>query len=1042
MESSPRPTQRIHRKGVPTVAVPVMKKTMHPHPGFAERLSRVLPHPRGGCLVWILWALTSTLAMSAAEFPKVFNTQEETIPLVPAAEAVKRMHLPPGFQATLFAGEPDVQQPMAMTTDARGRLWVAENYTYSENPVNYHPNLRDRIVIFEDTDNDGHFDKRTVFWDQATRLTSIAVGFGGVYALCPPNLVFIPDHNQDDIPDGAPEVLLEGWNDFATRHTIVNGLKWGPDGWLYGRQGIQVTSEVGKPGSPKDQRARLNAGIWRFHPVTHQFDIVAEGTTNPWGHDWDDYGQLFFINTVIGHLWHVVPGAYYRRMYGEHFNPHLYELIEQTADHFHWDTREVWHEIRKIGVSPGTSQAGGGHAHCGFMIYLGDNWPAEYRNSAFAVNYHGKRVNHDVLERRGAGYVGKHAPDFLTFDDPWFRGIDLLYGPDGGVYLTDWSDIGECHDNEGIHRTSGRIYKITYGPPRPARSLDLSSLSVAALAGLQTHTNEWFSRQARTVLQARAARGVSMADAHSALRTQFDTAADVRHKLRALWTLHATGGADIPWLTKQLKHPEEHVRLWALRCLVDQRPAGSELLNELAQQAPRETSGLVLAFMASALRDAPLDSRWRLATALASRSDYAADATFPLLLWYGIQPAVLHAPEAATELALGSQIPKIRRFITRHLSEDWELHAPQIQKLVAALSAAGSANRAADLIEGMAEALRGRRKASAPLGWQTLVTSLEGKLPASTQKLLLEISTVFGDGRATGELREIVKNTAADLGARRHALEALTLSRADALLPLITPLLTEMEIAPDAIRALATLGTPETPSIVVNGFGSLRSPLARTEAINALSSRIPFAKALLDAIGAGKIGRKEVGPLQVRQLRSLEDVDITRRVSELWPEYRPLSADKQRLLTLYRARLTPETIAKASLEHGRSLFVQSCGACHKLFGEGGQIGPDLTGSDRKNLGYLLENILDPSAMVPESYRVSVITLRDDRVINGIVGASNDRLMVVQTPTERLTLERKEIESVKPSALSMMPEGLLEGLSENDQRDLIAYLQSR
>lgn len=1015
---------------------------MHPHPGLLERLTRVLRHAGGTLPVLLLCTLTSTQATGAADFPKVFNTQEETIPLVPAQEAVKRMHLPPGFQATLFAGEPEVQQPMAMTTDARGRLWVAENYSYAESAVNYQPTLRDRIVIFEDTDNDGHFDKRTVFWDQATRLTSIAVGFGGVYALCPPNLMFIPDHNHDDVPDSAPEVLLEGWNDFATRHTIVNGLKWGPDGWLYGRQGIQVTSEVGKPGSPKDQRARLNAGIWRFHPVTHQFDIVAEGTTNPWGHDWDDYGQLFFINTVIGHLWHTVPGAYFRRMYGEHFNPHLYELIEQTADHFHWDTREVWHEIRKIGVSPGTSQAGGGHAHCGFMIYLGDNWPAEYRNSAFAVNYHGKRVNHDLLERRGAGYVGKHAPDFLTMDDPWFRGIDLLYGPDGGVYLTDWSDIGECHDNDGIHRTSGRIYKITYGPSRPARPLDLNSLSNLELAGLQTHTNDWFVRQARTVLQTRAARGISMADTHPALRKQFETATDVRQKLRALWGLHVTGGADAPWLQQQLKHSEEHVRLWALRCLVDQRPAGSDLLAELAQRARQEPSGLVLAFMASALRDAPLDSRWPLATALASRSDYASDATFPLLLWYGIQPAVLHAPDTAAELALGAQIPKIRRFITRHLSEDWEQNAPQIQKLVAALTASGAAPRAADVIEGMAEALRGRRKAAAPQGWRAFVSSLEGKLPAATQKLLLEISAVFGDGRATDELRAIVKNTASDLGARRRALEALTLNRAEALQPLITPLLTEMEIAPDAIRALATLGAVETPSILLNAFGSLRSQSAKTEAVNALSSRVPFAKALLDAMGAGKIARKEVGPLQVRQLRSLNDPDITRRVTELWPEYRPVSADKQRLLTLYRARLTPATLEKASKEHGRSLFLQSCGACHKLFGEGGQIGPDLTGSDRKNLDYLLENILDPSAIVPENYRVSVITTRDDRVINGIVGTSTDRLMIVQTPTERLTLERKEIESVKPSTLSMMPEGLLEGLSENDQRDLIAYLLSR
>ena len=1013
-------------------------------------------HPQIRCCVrrskhwqiaWLTLSLPFCLALSApgaraTGFPKPFDTQVENIPIVPPSQAVGRFTLPPGFKATLFAGEPDVQQPMAITTDERGRLWVAENYTYSENPVNYHPDLRDRIVIFEDVDNDGHFDKRTVFWDQAKRLTSIAIGFGGVYALCPPNLVFVPDHNQDDVPDAAPEVLLEGWNDFSTRHTIVNGLKWGPDGWLYGRQGIQATSEVGKPGTPRDQRARLNAGIWRFHPITHQFEVVAEGTTNPWGHDWDDHGQLFFINTVIGHLWHVVPGAYFRRMYGEHFNPHLYELIEQTADHFHWDTREVWSEIRKIGVSPTTSQAGGGHAHCGFMIYLGDNWPSDYRNGAYAVNYHGKRVNHDILQRKGAGYVGRHAPDLLTVDDPWFRGIDLLYGPDGGVYLCDWSDIGECHDSDGIHRTSGRIYKLTYGETRPAKATNLSALSNSELVALQTHANDWFVRQSRTVLQARVARGLSMSDVHPALRQQFESETDVRKKLRAMWCLNATGGAEIPWLFQNLDHAEEHVRLWALRCLIDTRPAGADLLAKLTRMAAEEKSALVLAFIASALRNTPRESRWALATALGSRADLANDPTFPLLLWYGLQPAVLSAPEKAVDLALKTKIPKLRRFVTRHLSEDWETHTGQINRLVASLSTDHTATLAADVMEGMAEALRGRRKANAPQGWQALVASLDGRLPEATRKRLLELSTVFGDGRATDELRAVLANPAGDLGARRRALDALTQSRVNSLVSLIPPLLTEMEIAPDAIRALAALGAAETPSLLLASFGSLRSSAAKAEAINALASRTPFAKDLIEAVGAGKIGRKEVGPLQVRQLRSLNHPEITRRVAELWPEYRPLSDDKQRLLRLYRARLNSQTLAVGNLERGRTLFNQSCGTCHKLFGEGGIIGPELTGSDRKNLDYLLENILDPSAVVPESYRVSVVTTRDDRVLNGILGTSTEQTLTLQTPTERVTLERKEVESVVASTASIMPEGLMEGLVETDQRDLVAYLMSR
>src|SRR5690606_27358350 len=189
--------------------------------------------------------------------------------------------------------------------------WVAEGYTYAGHAGGYYEkSLRDRIVVFEDTDGDGRHDKRTVFADGLARLTSIEVGFGGVWALTLPNLVFIPDRNRDDVPDGPPEVVLDGFDIANSAHTLANGLRWGPDGWLYGRQGILGLSALGVPGAPDSARVRLNPGIWRVHPQRHTVEVVCEGTTNPWGMDWNEYGEAFFINTVIGHLWHVIPGAH------------------------------------------------------------------------------------------------------------------------------------------------------------------------------------------------------------------------------------------------------------------------------------------------------------------------------------------------------------------------------------------------------------------------------------------------------------------------------------------------------------------------------------------------------------------------------------------------------------------------------------------------------------------------------------------------------------------------------------------------------------
>jgi putative membrane-bound dehydrogenase-like protein len=401
-------------------------------------LDRSLLRPfRLGLLVAVL-ALGTTLLSRGDDdsFPKPINTEsdDETVLSTPA-EALAAIKVPEGFRVTLFAAEPQIRQPIAITTDPRGRLWVAENYTYAENPVVLDERHRDRIVILEDRDNNGEADKRTVFWDQARQLTSIEVGMGGVWAMCPPQLLFLPDADGDDRPDSDPVVVLDGFElGASSHHNFANGLKWGPDGWLYGRNGISNDGHVGLPGTPDQERLLIGPGIWRFHPQTRRLEMVCSGTTNTWGHDWDDHGELFFINTVIGHLWHALPGAHFKRMFGPDHNPYVYELLDQNADHLHWDTAEAWNEAKK-GMSNSTDAAGGGHAHCGMMIYLGDNWPGQYRGRLFTLNMHGRRINQDRLERHGATYTGLHEADMLMSSDPWFRGIELLYGPDGGVYI-------------------------------------------------------------------------------------------------------------------------------------------------------------------------------------------------------------------------------------------------------------------------------------------------------------------------------------------------------------------------------------------------------------------------------------------------------------------------------------------------------------------------------------------------------------------------------------------------------------------------------
>lgn len=594
---------------------------------------------------------------------------------LPLDKAAGKMSLPEGFSATLYAGEPDVRQPIGFCLDDRGRLWVAEAYAYPK----WQETGRDRIVIFEDSNGDGRADKRTVFWDQANYASGVQVGFGGVWVCSAPHLLFIPDADGDDKPDGPPRVVLDGWSTKGV-HNVLNSLEWGPDGWLYGLNGITAPSKVGKPGAPEDQRLDINCGVWRYHPLREVFEVVAHGTTNPFGLDFDDYGQPFITNCVIAHLWHVIPGAHYQRMFGEDYNPHAYQLLPSCADHLHWGGGE-WTTSR--GGQGVHSEAGGGHAHAGAMIYLGGSWPQEYRGSMFMGNIHGKRINRDRLERHGSGYVARHNPDFLLANDEWFRCINLKYGPDGDVFLIDWSDTGECHETDahGAHHESGRIYKVRHQgqsaesdpppgkeaadqPPTPPAG-ELASLDSLDLAELQRHDNDWYVRHARRLLQERAAAGQDLLAAHVRLTDLFQNHPDETRKLRALWALYASGGTSKDFLRQQLTHANEYVRAWAIQLLVDDQPPSEAAIERFAALAKEDESPLVRLHLASALQRLPLEDRWAVVEGLISHGEDADDANLPLMIWYGVEPLVPADKARAVGLIAKCKIPLVRQHITR-----------------------------------------------------------------------------------------------------------------------------------------------------------------------------------------------------------------------------------------------------------------------------------------------------------------------------------------------------------------------------------------
>ncbi|HEX5272963.1 MAG TPA: PVC-type heme-binding CxxCH protein, partial [Gemmataceae bacterium] len=239
---------------------------------------------------------------------------------VPPDRAAERMTLPEGFRVTLVAGEPELVKPIAMTTDDRGRLWVVESHSYPNWITDGKPG-DDRVLIYEDKGK-GKYEHK-VFLDHGTNLSGIALGFGGVWLCASPDLLFIPLDAQKDAPAGPPRVVLDGWS-LKAKHNVFNSLTWGPDGWLYGCNGILDTSHVGKPGTPTEKRIAFNCGVWRYHPTRDVFEPFAWGTTNPWGLDFDERGEAFITNCVIEHLFHMIPGAHFKRMYGQDLDPHVY----------------------------------------------------------------------------------------------------------------------------------------------------------------------------------------------------------------------------------------------------------------------------------------------------------------------------------------------------------------------------------------------------------------------------------------------------------------------------------------------------------------------------------------------------------------------------------------------------------------------------------------------------------------------------------------------------------------------------------------------
>ncbi|MCX6851456.1 MAG: FG-GAP-like repeat-containing protein [Verrucomicrobia bacterium] len=992
-------------------------------------------------------------------------------------EALKALQLPGGFKAELIASEPDLVQPIAFTFDERGRIWVVEGNSYPK-PREVGAG-QDRIKILEDKDGDGVFETKKIFCEGLNLVSGIELGFGGVWVGAAPYLMFIPDEDKDDKPDVLDRTsppsnlvpglkfdaiaLLDGWGSQDT-HETLNSFIWGPDGWLYGCHGVFTHSKVGKPGTPEGQRKPINAGIWRYHPVRHEFEIFAEGTSNPWGLDYDQYGEFFVTACVIPHLYHIVPGGRYQRQAGQHFNPYTYDDIKTIADHAHYAGSArpdvAFDKTTGAGiVNDDTNALGGGHAHCGLAIYQSSLFPPTYRNQLIFGNLHGHRLVTNYTDPHASTYVGKHGSDFMRANDMHFIPVTQKVGPDGALYVSDWSDEQICHRGsnavENWDRSNGRIYRVSYDGWKPWKG-DLAKESDEALAKLAVQTeNEWESRMARRVLaehhQADTTKTLLYDAQMQGLSDSMLNPAHTLQRLRVMWMFQQIGQWYDANADQLLGDADSNVQAWAIKLTQEnlgKQSFGDLMTEDFPKVAAKATSPIVRRELASALQRLPIDKRKDLATALLKHGEDKDDPMIPLLIWYGIEPLVGADPKVGLELARVSKLPKVTEFIYRRLSSDDAGRASMLSELTKEPDAAKRETTLAMILS----SARGAGKLAMPQDWATIATKLkaggEGTAgPAkagTTEQLVTELSALFGDAEALQTFRERLALVNAPVNEREKALGVLIQTGDGGTAKILQQIL--MQDSPASLRrksiqALASLKDAGTPKVL----GALLPKLSANElpdAVNTLASTKEGSKVLLQAVEAKTVPATALSPFLVRQLTAFDDKEINALIKSAWGDVNAPKADLGERTKKFRELLTTAALAKGDLAKGKMLFTMTCGQCHKLFGEGQNVGPDITGSNRADLNYLLENVLDPNAVIGKAYQLNLFTMKDGRVMSGVIKEESPAAVkIAMMGGVEFTLPQPDIAKREVSKLSTMPEGLFDALKPEQVIDLVKYLQS-
>ena len=1004
---------------------------------------------------WLMLALTivGTLTVQAQQPKPAIPHAQDKPPNDPRdpQTAARMMTVPEGFLVEVVAAEPDIVNPVAMAIDERGRFWITESFEY---PRREPGPGKDRVKILEDSDGDGKADKFTVFMEGLNIPSGIAVGHGGVWVANSPDILFVQDTDGDGKAD-KQEVVVTGFGRTDT-HELPNSLTWGPDGWLYGLNGVFNHSHVKysetNPNYTKDHKGwPLTCALFRIHPRTREFQVFCEGTSNPWGVAFNEEGEAFISACVIDHLWHLVETGYYHRQGGPY--PPFTWKIESIVKHKHQKA-----------------------AYCGIHYFDSDAYPEQYRNKLYMGNIHGGCINVDSIERDGSTFKGSGLPDFMTANDAWFMPVVQKTGADGCLYVLDWYDRYHCYqdanrDPAGIDRLKGRLYRVRYkDSPRAPQKFDLSKETDDQLIERLGAKNDFIRWTATRLLQERTSPKLN-ASLTKLVLTKDTNPTQRRHALfAAMADLLPQSNWNTEQVFKLLNSEDDVVRAWAIRLLVTeaipaiQRGKADDNLHAIFLQiiqdgltdrspAVRLQSLIYVARMAQG--DHPsgqillsMDDSLLAAVRLCGN-----DPVLQRTAWQAIKAYGARYPKVLSSLMIDKSVQEspIGRELTPRLVEWLLAQGPERQVVLGEsfqnLLAANQTTAAGLILSQLAAKVQtGEIKGDK-------LTSLKGAMSAPMSPLLADQSThplasdaallavSWGDTRGLQQIRHSL--TARDVPAdlRLKGLNALIATKDDRALPSVATILTDKAELPEfksqVMLVVGRIDDLKVADVMLGEFARMEPDL-QSKAVELLTQRANWARQLLIAIGDKKIPATVINLNQARRLKDLKDEELTKLLTTHWGQVREgRDPNREQYIASMKALIRKSPGDPLA---GEKAFKKVCAQCHKMYGEGAEVGPDITRNGRNDFTQLLSNVFDPSLVIGAGYRSYTVITSGGRVLNGLLAEDSPQRVVLKVQGgKQEVIARSDLDDFKVNEISLMPEQLEKQLSPQEIVDLFAFI---